>query len=335
MGGASTEIGDGRRRAARGGALGADRGGPHRPPAPAAQRGGQALRARRRPGDDRRRPGPRGGAAGRYGGATVDGGVVDVDTRGPRPPIPLDAARPARVAGGAYTPGQVVELLTAVGCAVDGERPRSQVTPPSWRPDLADPADLVEEVVRLAGYDDVPSVLPTAPPGRGLTDVQRRRRGVGRTLAEAGYVEAPAYPFVATRRSTPSGWPTTTSGARSSSSATRCRRRSRRCAPRCCPACWPRWPATSPAGSATSPCSSTVRCSRAASAAGADPRRRPASGRRDDRRAARRRAGAAVARGGGAGRQPRAARLVGHGPSGAWADAVRPPAWSPPPPGSS
>ena len=41
-------------------------------------------------------------------------------------------------------------------------------------------------------------MLPTAPPGRGLTDVQRRRRAVGRTLAEAGYVEAPSYPFVGT-----------------------------------------------------------------------------------------------------------------------------------------
>jgi phenylalanyl-tRNA synthetase beta chain len=41
-------------------------------------------------------------------------------------------------------------------------------------------------------------VLPTAPPGRGLTDLQRRRRSVGRTLAEAGYVEAPSYPFVGT-----------------------------------------------------------------------------------------------------------------------------------------
>jgi phenylalanyl-tRNA synthetase beta chain len=73
-----------------------------------------------------------------------------------------------------------------------------EVTPPSWRPDLTDPADLVEEVIRLAGYDDVPSVLPTAPPGRGLTDVQRRRRGVGRALAEFGFVEAPSYPFVGT-----------------------------------------------------------------------------------------------------------------------------------------
>jgi phenylalanyl-tRNA synthetase beta chain len=135
-----------------------------------------------------------------YGGARVVGGIVDVDTRGPRPVIALDVRAPSRVSGVEYTPSQVVELLEAVGCGVDADGPYDdgalQVTPPSWRPDLTDPADLVEEVVRLAGYDDVPSVLPTAPPGRGLTDVQRRRRGVGRTLAEAGYVEAPAYPFV-------------------------------------------------------------------------------------------------------------------------------------------
>ncbi len=133
-----------------------------------------------------------------YGGATVVGGVVDLDSRGARPQIPLDAARPGRTAGVAYSPMQVVELLTAVGCAVDGDGTDLLVTPPSWRPDLTDPADLVEEVVRLAGYDDIPSVLPTAPPGRGLTDVQRRRRAIGRALAETGYVEAPSYPFVGT-----------------------------------------------------------------------------------------------------------------------------------------
>ncbi|MGR7027752.1 phenylalanine--tRNA ligase subunit beta [Geodermatophilus sp. URMC 62] len=133
-----------------------------------------------------------------HGGARVVGAPVDVDTRGPRPAITLDADRPGRVSGVPYAPAQVVELLGAVGCAVDADGPRLAVTPPSWRPDLTDPADLVEEVVRLAGYDDVPSVLPTAPPGRGLTDTQRRRRAIGRALAEAGHVEAPAYPFVGT-----------------------------------------------------------------------------------------------------------------------------------------
>jgi phenylalanyl-tRNA synthetase beta chain len=131
-----------------------------------------------------------------YGGARVVGGVVDLDTRAPRPTIELDAAKPARVAGVPYTASQVVELLGAVGCDVDAGGNPLVVTPPAWRPDLTDPADLIEEVVRLAGYDDIPSVLPTAPPGRGLTEVQRRRRSVGRTLAEAGYVEAPSYPFI-------------------------------------------------------------------------------------------------------------------------------------------
>jgi phenylalanyl-tRNA synthetase beta chain len=133
-----------------------------------------------------------------YGGAQVIGGVVDIDTRGPRPSIALDAAKPAQVAGVPYTAAQVVELLEAVGCDVDASSSPLAITPPSWRPDLTDPVDLVEEVIRLAGYDDVPSVLPTAPPGRGLTDVQRRRRSIGRALAEAGYVEAPSYPFVGT-----------------------------------------------------------------------------------------------------------------------------------------
>ncbi|TFV56367.1 phenylalanine--tRNA ligase subunit beta, partial [Geodermatophilus sp. DF01-2] len=133
-----------------------------------------------------------------YGGARVVGAPVDVDTRDPRPTIPLDAALPGRVAGVSYPPERVVELLAAAGCTVDGDGGPLTVTPPSWRPDLTDPADLVEEVVRLAGYDDVPSVLPTAPPGRGLTDRQRRRRAVGRSLAEFGYVEAPSFPFVGT-----------------------------------------------------------------------------------------------------------------------------------------
>ncbi|MGY1706468.1 phenylalanine--tRNA ligase subunit beta [Geodermatophilus sp. SYSU D00697] len=135
---------------------------------------------------------------GEYGGARVVGTPVDVDTRGPRPAIALDPGLPGRVAGVPYPAAQVTELLATVGCTVDGDAGPLAVTPPPWRPDLTDPADLVEEVVRLAGYDDVPSVLPTAPPGRGLTETQRRRRAIGRSLAEAGYVEAPSYPFVGT-----------------------------------------------------------------------------------------------------------------------------------------
>ena len=78
-------------------------------------------------------------------------------------------------------------------------------------------------------------MLPTAPPGRGLTDVQRRRRSIGRTLADAGYVEAPSYPFVGTAVLDALGLPDDDPRRPSSSCATRSRRRSRACGRRCCP----------------------------------------------------------------------------------------------------
>ncbi|MEI4270796.1 phenylalanine--tRNA ligase subunit beta [Klenkia sp. LSe6-5] len=142
-----------------------------------------------------------------FGGATVVGGVVDVDTRGPRPEIVLATDRPQAVAGIPIDTDTVVDALRTVGCAVEASGTTLTVTPPSWRPDLTDPADLVEEVVRAVGYDEIPGVLPTVPPGRGLTPAQRRRRTVGRALAEAGYTEAPAYPFVGPAALAPLGLP--------------------------------------------------------------------------------------------------------------------------------
>jgi phenylalanyl-tRNA synthetase beta chain len=70
------------------------------------------------------------------------------------------------------------------------------VTPPSWRPDLTDKWTLAEEVARIVGYDRIPSVLPVAPPGRGLTASQVLRRTVAQTLAATGHTEVLAYPFV-------------------------------------------------------------------------------------------------------------------------------------------
>ncbi|MDR2380395.1 MAG: phenylalanine--tRNA ligase subunit beta [Bifidobacteriaceae bacterium] len=70
------------------------------------------------------------------------------------------------------------------------------VVPPSWRPDLTRPVDLVEEVARIAHYDLIPSVLPAAPAGTGLTKSQRLRRSAARSLADFGLVEVLSYPFV-------------------------------------------------------------------------------------------------------------------------------------------
>jgi phenylalanyl-tRNA synthetase beta chain len=129
-----------------------------------------------------------------HAGGTVDERVLDIDHVVPPAPIELDPQLPSRRIGLAYSDDDVAGLLSKIGCTVTSA---FQVTPPSWRPDLLAPADLVEEVARLGGYNDIPSVLPLAPGGGGLTPVQRRRRSVGRALAEAGYVEVLSYPFVA------------------------------------------------------------------------------------------------------------------------------------------
>jgi phenylalanyl-tRNA synthetase beta chain len=137
----------------------------------------------------------------RYGGGEIRPGRTDILGSFPRPgslTMPIDL--PDRVAGCRYDRGATVRRLSQIGCAVevggtDGTTTVT-VTPPSWRPDLVQPADLVEEVLRLEGYDGIPSQLPPAPPGRGLTLAQRRRRAVSRTLADAGYVEVLPSPFV-------------------------------------------------------------------------------------------------------------------------------------------
>jgi phenylalanyl-tRNA synthetase beta chain len=131
------------------------------------------------------------------GGGVPDTGVTDVDLHRPRTPVRLDASLPARLVGLPWSAQDVVDTLREIGCEVDDTGDGDlTVLPPSWRPDLQDGADFAEEVARLRGYDQIPSVLPQAPGGRGLTHDQRVRRVVADTLASHGFAEVLTYPFV-------------------------------------------------------------------------------------------------------------------------------------------
>jgi phenylalanyl-tRNA synthetase beta chain len=135
-----------------------------------------------------------------FGGAkAVDGYTVTGSAAAPAS-ITMRTDLPAAVAGLAISAADAVAHLQAVGCAVRATTGDESVVvdPPSWRPDLVAPADLVEEVVRLAGYDRLPSTLPSPPPGRGLTPRQHLVRSVSRAVAAAGCLEVLSYPFVAT-----------------------------------------------------------------------------------------------------------------------------------------
>ncbi|GAB3080371.1 phenylalanine--tRNA ligase subunit beta [Pedococcus soli] len=137
-----------------------------------------------------------------HGGGTADPGVTDVDQRSSRGPITFDTTLPTRYVGLDYPQDEVVGTLRAIGCDVTDEGVAEggvvvSVLPPTWRPDLTDGPDLVEEVARVRGYDQIPSVLPTPRAGHGLTHGQRVRRVVANTLAQQGLVEVLTYPFVA------------------------------------------------------------------------------------------------------------------------------------------
>jgi phenylalanyl-tRNA synthetase beta chain len=149
------------------------------------------------------------------GGGTVQPGSTHASVEVPPVTIMMAPDYPDQVAGVVYGHDTVTARLRQVGCEVSQdpgpehapehaapEHARHEHTgrpllvgPPSWRPDLTDPADLAEEVIRLEGYESLPVRMPRAPAGRGLTGTQRLRRTIGRALAGAGYVEVLSTPF--------------------------------------------------------------------------------------------------------------------------------------------
>jgi phenylalanyl-tRNA synthetase beta chain len=133
----------------------------------------------------------------RYGGGTVAAGATVVGEAPAAPVVDLDPGLPGRITGMPIDDETTARCLRQVGCGVETTPGRLlRVTVPSWRPDLTDPFDLVEEVARVVGYDRIPSVLPTAPAGRGLSPQQSLRRRLTRSLAGAGFVEVVGFPFL-------------------------------------------------------------------------------------------------------------------------------------------
>ncbi|MGV8886440.1 MAG: phenylalanine--tRNA ligase subunit beta [Microbacteriaceae bacterium] len=115
-------------------------------------------------------------------------------------PIAVRDGFAERLIGVPYTAHEVESALSMIGAVVEKTQDGLSVTPPTWRPDLTDGPTLVEEIARIVGYDRIPSVLPVAPPGRGLTREQRMRRVASQSLAAGGLTEVLAYPFLSAER---------------------------------------------------------------------------------------------------------------------------------------
>jgi phenylalanyl-tRNA synthetase beta chain len=113
------------------------------------------------------------------------------------PVTTLDVRLPPTILGVELGDATVVDLLHTVGARVEQDGSTLRVTAPTWRPDLTDSYDYVEEVGRLVGYENIPAVVPRAPVGRGLTRARRARRAVTVAAVDAGFVEVLSFPFAA------------------------------------------------------------------------------------------------------------------------------------------
>ncbi len=138
----------------------------------------------------------------RYAGGKVAAGRVD-EYPGAQPvaPIALRLARVGELLGMEIAKPDVVSQLKALGMSVTpATRGTLTVVPPSYRTDITREIDVIEEIVRMVGYDNVPTTMPEAAlAGEGLDVIERCYREIRRLLSASGLSEAIPYTFCSPR----------------------------------------------------------------------------------------------------------------------------------------
>jgi len=135
------------------------------------------------------------------GASTAVGPVDDQVTQLPqRAPVRLRVARAAKVVGMPLTQDQCASVLRRLGLEVAEADGELTVTPPSWRFDLQIEEDLIEEVIRVIGFEQLPEVPPLAPvTARVRPESQRSGYALRRLAATLGYQETINFSFVEER----------------------------------------------------------------------------------------------------------------------------------------
>lgn len=131
-------------------------------------------------------------------GGTVTEDAIDVY---PAPVMPVSlSVRPERVkllSGLDVAAEEITRILVALGFTVQGEAEgRLVFTAPTWRHDMEREEDLIEEVARHIGYDQIPDIVPPSTQAGSYLAGENRRRAVRQALAANGYDEAINFSFI-------------------------------------------------------------------------------------------------------------------------------------------
>lgn len=113
------------------------------------------------------------------------------------PPLSFHLKRVETLGGMGVTSQRAQQILRPLGFKVTGEGENLTVTPPSWRFDVDREADLVEEILRIEGYDKIPSLpYSVRPEGKPFSPLQERRFVIRHRLANRGLMEAITWSFI-------------------------------------------------------------------------------------------------------------------------------------------
>ena len=116
-----------------------------------------------------------------------------------RPPVRLRTARAARVLGIRLAAERIEAILRGLGLTVERRGDDFLVTPPSFRFDIEIEEDLIEEIARVHGYDNIPSQPPVAQMAMmPVTEMSRTPMTLRRLVAERDYHEVVTFSFVET-----------------------------------------------------------------------------------------------------------------------------------------
>lgn len=128
--------------------------------------------------------------------AEVAANRVDINTAKPSPPIAFWPSHTDRLIGASFPADQQLDVLRCLGFEVEGQGPPYQVRPPSYRVDIGLEEDLIEEVVRVIGYDKIPVTLPSffpAPDNLGVDEPYLAKERLKAVLAGIGFQEVVNY----------------------------------------------------------------------------------------------------------------------------------------------